>query len=212
VAPPEHLLRSARRVRAAPGPGRGDAGLLFRSLATLDPGHTGFRLWRRLDARGWQDLLDLMATYRALHGAAARRASRSGLSRWPGPRRRSCDGRRSSKRALPRRGRPARAAGHDFGPREVQRCRAWDPGRSSRARWEATASACARPRLFWVAAGAIEARAGSAAVQEAPTQADAPLEMMRALFRRGLAEYNRRRRRAQGHARWRAAPPEPEGP
>ena len=47
-----------------------DAGLLFASVWTLDPGHLGFRLWRLLDARDWQDLLDLMATYRALHQVA----------------------------------------------------------------------------------------------------------------------------------------------
>jgi hypothetical protein len=47
-----------------------DAGLLFASVWTLDPGHAGFRLWRLLDARDWQDLLDLMATYRALHQVA----------------------------------------------------------------------------------------------------------------------------------------------
>ena len=37
----------------------GDAGLLFASVWTLDPGHAGHRLWRLLDARDWQDLLDL---------------------------------------------------------------------------------------------------------------------------------------------------------
>lgn len=47
-----------------------DAGLLFSSVWTLDPGHIGFRLWRRLDARNWKDLVDLMETYRALHQAA----------------------------------------------------------------------------------------------------------------------------------------------
>jgi hypothetical protein len=47
-----------------------DAGLLFASVWTLDPGHAGFRLWRLLDARDWQDLVDLMATYRALHRVA----------------------------------------------------------------------------------------------------------------------------------------------
>lgn len=47
-----------------------DAGLLFSSVWTLDPGHMGFRLWRRLDARNWKDLVDLMETYRALHRAA----------------------------------------------------------------------------------------------------------------------------------------------
>ena len=37
-----------------------DAGLLFASVWTLDPGHMGYRLWRRLDARNWKDLVDLM--------------------------------------------------------------------------------------------------------------------------------------------------------
>ena len=47
-----------------------DAGLLFASVWTLDPGHTGYRLWRRLDDRDWQDLLGLMEAYRALHRTA----------------------------------------------------------------------------------------------------------------------------------------------
>ena len=47
-----------------------DAGLLFARVWTLDPGQAGFRLWRLLDARDWQDLLDLLATYRALHRVA----------------------------------------------------------------------------------------------------------------------------------------------
>jgi len=56
-----------------------DAGLLFSSVWTLDPGHMGFRLWRRLDARDWRDLVDLMETYRAVHQAAAE----SGDPLWP---------------------------------------------------------------------------------------------------------------------------------
>ncbi len=48
-----------------------DAGLLFASVWTLDPGHMGYRLWRRLDDRDWQDLLSLMHTYRALRRNAA---------------------------------------------------------------------------------------------------------------------------------------------
>jgi hypothetical protein len=48
-----------------------DAGLLFASVWTLDPGHTAYRLWRCLDERDWQDLLALMETYRALHKQAA---------------------------------------------------------------------------------------------------------------------------------------------
>jgi len=44
-----------------------DAGLLFNSVWTLDPGHTGYRLWRQLGERDWQDLLNLMDTYRHIH-------------------------------------------------------------------------------------------------------------------------------------------------
>ena len=71
VAPPEAVMAtlSADSVlyRALE---TGDAGLLFASVWTLDPGHAGHRLWRLLDARDWQDLLGLMATYRALHRVA----------------------------------------------------------------------------------------------------------------------------------------------
>ena len=48
-----------------------NAGLLFARVWTLDPGHTGYRLWRRLDERDWQDLVGLMDAYRALHRTAA---------------------------------------------------------------------------------------------------------------------------------------------
>lgn len=48
-----------------------DAGLLFASVWTLDPGHMGYRLWHRLDDRDWQDLLSLMDTYRTLRQSAA---------------------------------------------------------------------------------------------------------------------------------------------
>ena len=74
VAPVEHLLpvlddnavlRQALEKQ--------DAGLLFSSVWTLDPGHTGFRLWRRLDERDWQDLLGLMTTYRELYRVAKER-------------------------------------------------------------------------------------------------------------------------------------------
>ena len=47
-----------------------DAGLLFNSVWTLDPGHTGYRLWRQLGDQDWQDLLNLMDTYRRIHRAA----------------------------------------------------------------------------------------------------------------------------------------------
>lgn len=56
-----------------------DAGLLFASVWTLDPGHLGYRLWRRLDDRDWQDLLALMTNYRALH----RNAAAAGEPLWP---------------------------------------------------------------------------------------------------------------------------------
>jgi len=80
VAPVEQLLPSlddASVLRRALEDQ--DAGLLFSSVWTLDPGHMGFRLWRRLDARDWRDLVDLMETYRAVHQAAAA----SGDPLWP---------------------------------------------------------------------------------------------------------------------------------
>lgn len=48
-----------------------DAGLLFNSVWTLDPGHTGYRLWRQLGEQDWRDLLNLMDTYRHIHRVAA---------------------------------------------------------------------------------------------------------------------------------------------
>ncbi len=47
-----------------------DAGLLFNSVWTLDPGHTGYRLWRQLSEQDWRDLLNLMDTYRNIHRVA----------------------------------------------------------------------------------------------------------------------------------------------
>ena len=47
-----------------------DAELLFSSIWTLDPGHTGYRLWRPLHNRDWQDLLSLMDTYRRIRHLA----------------------------------------------------------------------------------------------------------------------------------------------
>ena len=71
VAPVEHLLADLAEEsvlrRALEDQ---DAGLLFSSVWTLDPGHMGFRLWRKLDERNWRDLVDLMETYRALHQVA----------------------------------------------------------------------------------------------------------------------------------------------
>ena len=55
-----------------------DAGLLFSAVWTLDPGHVGYRLWRRLDDGDFGDLLRLIQTYRALHQAA----ERSGAPLW----------------------------------------------------------------------------------------------------------------------------------
>jgi hypothetical protein len=62
VLPQESVLRRALVEQ--------DAGLLFASVWTLDPGHTGYRLWQRLDDRDWQDLLGLMDAYRTLRRLA----------------------------------------------------------------------------------------------------------------------------------------------
>jgi len=55
-----------------------DAGLLFDSVWTLDPGQVGHQLWRQLSDNDWQDCLALMDTYRQLHQCAAE----SGVSLW----------------------------------------------------------------------------------------------------------------------------------
>jgi len=55
-----------------------DAGLLFNSVWTLDPGHAGHRLWRQLVDQDWQDLLGLMDTYRLIH----RVAEDAGIQLW----------------------------------------------------------------------------------------------------------------------------------
>lgn len=47
-----------------------DAGLLFNSVWTLDPGHTGHQLWRCLGEQDWSDMLNLMDTYRRIHQLA----------------------------------------------------------------------------------------------------------------------------------------------
>lgn len=60
--PAESVLRQALELQ--------DAGLLFNSVWTLDPGHTGYRLWRRLGEQDWSDLLNLMSTYRQIHHLA----------------------------------------------------------------------------------------------------------------------------------------------
>ena len=48
-----------------------DAELLFKSIWTLDPGHTGYRLWQSLHDRDWRDLINLMDTYRCIRHLAA---------------------------------------------------------------------------------------------------------------------------------------------
>ncbi len=48
-----------------------DAELLFNSIWTLDPGHTGYRLWQSLHDRDWSDLINLMDTYRCIRHLAA---------------------------------------------------------------------------------------------------------------------------------------------
>ena len=47
-----------------------DADLLFNNVWTLDPGHTGYRLWRIMHDSDWADLLSLMDNYRRLRHCA----------------------------------------------------------------------------------------------------------------------------------------------
>ena len=68
--PAESVLRQALEEQ--------DAGLLFNNVWTLDPGHTGYRLWRRLGEQDWSDLLNLMSTYRQMHHLA----ESSGIRLW----------------------------------------------------------------------------------------------------------------------------------
>jgi len=63
VLPPDSVLRRALAEE--------DGELLFSSIWTLDPGHTGYRLWRPLPDRDWRDLLTLMETYRQIRHLAA---------------------------------------------------------------------------------------------------------------------------------------------
>jgi hypothetical protein len=55
-----------------------DAELLFNSIWTLDPGHTGVRLWQALHDRDWNDLIGLMETYRRIR----RLAAETGVKLW----------------------------------------------------------------------------------------------------------------------------------
>jgi len=70
LLPDESILRRALETE--------DADLLFSSIWTLDPGHTGYRLWRPLEDRDWRDLLALMDTYRRIR----RLAADTGVSVW----------------------------------------------------------------------------------------------------------------------------------
>lgn len=63
LLPAESVLRRALEEE--------DAELLFSSIWTLDPGHTGYRLWHSLPDRDWQDLLSLMDTYRRIRHLTA---------------------------------------------------------------------------------------------------------------------------------------------
>jgi len=63
LLPEDSILRRALETE--------DAELLFSSIWTLDPGHTGYRLWRPLHDRDWSDLLGLMDTYRRIRLVAA---------------------------------------------------------------------------------------------------------------------------------------------
>ena len=63
VLPEDSILRRALETH--------DADLLFKSIWTLDPGHTGYRLWWPLNDRDWRDLIHLMDTYRRIRTIAA---------------------------------------------------------------------------------------------------------------------------------------------
>ena len=71
VARSTRCSRPCRRIRSAPRAGRPGCGTALRQRLDARPGHMGYRLWRRLDDRDWQDLLALMDTYRALRRTAA---------------------------------------------------------------------------------------------------------------------------------------------
>jgi ParB family protein of integrating conjugative element (PFGI_1 class) len=52
-----------------------DAGLLFESVWTLDPGHIGSQLWQQLSDTDWQQLLAMMALYRSIKRLAQEKGS-----------------------------------------------------------------------------------------------------------------------------------------
>ena len=58
-----------------------DAELLFNSIWTLDPGHTGYRLWQSIHDRDWRDLISLMDNYRRIRHLAAE----NGVKLWEQP-------------------------------------------------------------------------------------------------------------------------------
>jgi len=62
ILPDDSILRRALDKQ--------DADLLFKSIWTLDPGHTGYRLWRPLSDWDWSDLIRLMDTYRRIRRTA----------------------------------------------------------------------------------------------------------------------------------------------
>lgn len=63
LLPANSLLRRALETQ--------DAELLFNNIWTLDPGHTGYRLWQSLHDPDWRDLIHLMDTYRRIRQLAA---------------------------------------------------------------------------------------------------------------------------------------------
>ena len=63
LLPEDSILRRALEAQ--------DADLLFKNIWTLDPGHTGYRLWWPLNDRDWRDLIHLMDTYRRIRTIAA---------------------------------------------------------------------------------------------------------------------------------------------
>ena len=82
VAPLDHLLPAMEDGSVLKQALREqDAQLLFSRVWTLDPGHMGHRLWRRLDDRGWSELVNLMQTYRGIHHAC----QETGVSPWGPP-------------------------------------------------------------------------------------------------------------------------------
>jgi hypothetical protein len=58
-----------------------DAGLLFGSVWTPDPGHLSSQLWQQLNPPDWQSLLQMMESYRSLK----RLAFDGGIKLWALP-------------------------------------------------------------------------------------------------------------------------------